>query len=122
VGQFARAEGNYTKDQMNYTRSFYFYYLPFYHTGLRTAYHVNDKLSLNYWVVNGANQSEPTNSYKDELFGYVLQPAKTLTWTTNYYLGQENPMSLLQRIVPFQCSLGCVSRPSSLPEWEVAYL
>jgi hypothetical protein len=55
---------------MNYTRSFYFYYLPFYHTGLRTAYHVNDKLTLNYWVVNGANQSEPTNSYKDELFGY----------------------------------------------------
>jgi hypothetical protein len=85
------AEGNYTKDQMNYTRSFYFYYLPFYHTGLRTAYHVNDKLTLNYWVVNGANQSEPTNSYKDELFGIVLQPKKTLTWTTNYYLGQENP-------------------------------
>jgi hypothetical protein len=85
------AEGNYTKDQMNYTRSFYFYYLPFYHNGLRTAYHVNDKLSLNYWVVNGANQSEPTNSYKDELFGIVLQPKKTLTWTTNYYLGQENP-------------------------------
>src|ERR1035438_10268422 len=85
------AEGNYTKDQMNYTRSFYFYYLPFYHLGLRTAYHVNDKLTLNYWVVNGANQSEPTNSYKDELFGIVLQPKKTLTWTTNYYLGQENP-------------------------------
>jgi len=85
------AEGNYTKDQMNYTRSFYFYYLPFYHLGLRTAYHVNDKLTLNYWVVNGANQSEPTNSFKDELFGIVLQPKKTLTWTTNYYLGQENP-------------------------------
>lgn len=84
-------EGNYTKDQMNYTRSFYFYFLPFYHTGLRTSYHVNDKLALNYWVVNGANQSEPTNGYKDELFGYVLQPTKTLTWTTNYYLGQENP-------------------------------
>jgi hypothetical protein len=86
-------EGNYTKDQMNYTRSFYFYYLPFYHTGFRTSYHVNDKLALNYWLVNGANQSEPTNSYKDELLGYVLQPTKTLTWTTNFYLGQEHPDS-----------------------------
>jgi hypothetical protein len=86
-------EGNFTKDQMNYTRSFYFYFLPFYHAGIRTAYHVNDKLQLNYWVVNGTNQSEPTNGFKDELFGYVLQPTKTLTWITNYYLGQDHPDS-----------------------------
>lgn len=85
------AEGNFTKDQMNYTRSFYFYFLPFYHAGVRTAYHVNDKLQLNYWVVNGTNQSEPTNGYKDELFGFVLRPTKSLTWTTNYYLGQDHP-------------------------------
>jgi hypothetical protein len=86
-------EGNFTKDQMNYTRSFYFYFLPFYHAGIRTAYHVNDKLQLNYWVVNGTDQSEPTNGYKDELFGYVLTPTKALTWTTNYYLGQDHPDS-----------------------------
>ena len=84
------AEGNYTKDQMNYTRSFYFYYLPFYHTGVRASYHVNDKLAVNYWVVNGTNQSEPTNGYKDELFGFALQPARSLTWTMNYYVGQEH--------------------------------
>ena len=84
-------EGNYTKDQMNYSRSFYYYFLPFYHTGVRTSYHLNDKLALNYWVVNGTNQSEPTNGYKDELFGFVVQPTKTLTWTTSYYLGQEHP-------------------------------
>jgi Putative beta-barrel porin-2, OmpL-like. bbp2 len=86
-------EGNYTKDQMNYSRSYYYYYLPFYHTGVRTSYHVNDKLAVNYWVVNGTNQSEPTNGYKDELFGFVLQPAKSLSWTTNYYIGQEHPDS-----------------------------
>jgi hypothetical protein len=84
-------EGNYTQDQMNYTRSFYYYFLPFYHTGVRTSYHVNDKLAVNYWVVNGTNQSEPTNGYKDELFGFVLQPTKSLSWTTSYYLGQEHP-------------------------------
>ena len=94
VGKWASSlgvEGNYTKDQMNYSRSFYYYFLPFYHAGLRTAYHVNDKLAVNYWIVNGTNQSEPTNGYKDELFGFVLQPAKSLTWTANYYLGQEHP-------------------------------
>jgi hypothetical protein len=64
VGKWASslgAEGNYTKDQMNYTRSFYFYYLPFYHAGVRTQYRINDRLALNYWLVNGTNQSEPTN-------------------------------------------------------------
>lgn len=84
-------EGNYTKDQINYSRSFYFYYLPFYHAGVRASYHVSDKLAVNYWVVNGTNQSEPTNGYKDELFGFVLQPTKTISWTSNYYLGQEHP-------------------------------
>jgi hypothetical protein len=84
-------EGNYTKDQLNYSRSFYFYFLPFYHAGVRTNYTVNDKLAVNYWIDNGTNQSEPTNGYKDELFGYVLTPAKAVTWTTNYYNGQEHP-------------------------------
>jgi hypothetical protein len=94
VGKWASSlgvEGNYTKDQMNYSRSFYFYFLPFYHAGVRTSYHFNEKLALNYWLVNGTNQSEPTNGYKDELFGYVLQPAKSLSWTMNYYLGQDHP-------------------------------
>jgi hypothetical protein len=88
------AEGNFAKDQINYTRSFWSYFLPFYHTGVRTSYHVNDKLALNYWIVNGANQSEPTNGFKDQLFGFVLQPIKSVLWTTNYYLGQEHPDSV----------------------------
>ena len=86
-------EGNYTKDQSNYTRSYYFYYLPFYHAGARASYHFNDKFAVNYWIVNGANQSEPTNGFKDGLFGFVLTPTKKITWTSNYYLGQEHPDS-----------------------------
>ena len=31
-------EGNYTKDQINYSRSYYFYFLPFYHQGVRLHY------------------------------------------------------------------------------------
>lgn len=84
-------EGNYTKDQMNYTRSFYFNFLPFYHAGIRANYKLNDKVAVNYWIVNGTDQTEPTNSFKDELFGIVVQPAKQVSWTINYYLGQDHP-------------------------------
>ena len=94
VGKWASSlgiEGNYAKDQMNYTRSWYFYFMPAYHEGLRTGYKFNDKIAVNYWLVNGINQSEPTNGYKDELFGLAVQPAKSLSWTINYYNGQEHP-------------------------------
>jgi Putative beta-barrel porin-2, OmpL-like. bbp2 len=84
-------EGNYTKDQVNYSRSFFFDYLPFYHMGVRASYKVNDKLALNYWIVNGTDQTEPTNSYKDELFGFTAQPTKNISWNFNYYVGQDHP-------------------------------
>jgi hypothetical protein len=84
-------EGNYTKDQMNYSRAYWFDFLPFYHMGVRAAYKVNDKLTLNYWLVNGTNQAEATNGYKDELFGFTATPSNKITWNVNYYLGQEHP-------------------------------
>ena len=84
-------EGNYAKDQLNYTRSYYFNFLPFYHQGMRLHYNFNDKIGVNYWLVNGTNQSEPSNGYRDELFGVVAQPKKNVSWTFNYYLGQEHP-------------------------------
>jgi Putative beta-barrel porin-2, OmpL-like. bbp2 len=84
-------EGNYTKDQLNYSRAFWFNFLPFYHMGFRTSYPVNDHLTLNYWVINGNNQVEPTNGFKDELFGFTATPRKTISWTMNYYLGQDHP-------------------------------
>jgi hypothetical protein len=84
-------EGNYTKDQMNYSRAYLFDFLPFYHMGVRASYEVNDRLVVNYWLVNGTNQAEATNGFKDELFGFVVKPRKTISWTVNYYLGQEHP-------------------------------
>jgi hypothetical protein len=123
VGKWASSlgvEGNYTKDQMNYSRSFYFYFLPFYHAGARASYRVNDKLALNYWIVNGTNQSEPTNGYKDELFGYVLQPAKSVTWTTNYYIGQEHPDSIAATSCPVPVQPGlCLSPISPAPNGKL---
>jgi len=87
-------EGNYTQYQINYSRSYWFNFLPFYHEGIRANYKVNNKLALNYWIVNGNNQTEPTNGYKDELFGLVVTPNKNINWTINYYLGQDHPNAL----------------------------
>ncbi len=84
-------EGNFTQDQMNYSRSYLFDFLPFYHEGARAHYQFNDKFGVNYWVTNGTEQTEPFNGYKDEMFGFVLQPTKAINWTVNYYLGQEHP-------------------------------
>jgi hypothetical protein len=59
--------------------------------GIRATYPVNSKLALNYWMVNGTQQTEPVNGYKDQLFGFTATPRKTVTWTVNYYRGQEHP-------------------------------
>jgi hypothetical protein len=84
-------EGNYTKDQINYSRSLWFDYLPFYHSGLRASYKVDDLLTLDYWITNGTQQTEAFNNFKDQMYGFVLQPIPAVVWTFNYYLGQEHP-------------------------------
>jgi hypothetical protein len=84
-------EGNYTKDQLNYSRSFWFDYLPFYHMGLRSKLQINDQVAVNLWVVNGTDQTEAFNNYKDQLLGLVLTPTPAISWTLNYYQGQEHP-------------------------------
>ncbi len=85
------AEGNYTKDQANYSRSFWFNYLPYYHAGFRANYKFTDSLDVNYWVVNGTQQTEAINGFKDQLFGFDFTPSKQAKLTVNYYLGQEHP-------------------------------
>jgi hypothetical protein len=93
-GKWASAlgiENNYTKDQNDYSRSFWFNFLPFYHMGVRTSYQVNHWLTANYWLVNGAQQTEDFNGFKDQLFGVVVQPKPSVSWTVNYYFGQEHP-------------------------------
>jgi len=84
-------EGNYTKDQLNYSRSFWFDYLPFYHMGVRAKYAVNDQLAFNLWITNGTDQTEAFNNYKDQMFGFVLTPSPDVSWTVNFYNGQEHP-------------------------------
>jgi hypothetical protein len=110
-------EGNYTKDQMNYSRALWFNFLPFYHMGVRASIPLTDRFSVNYWVVNGTNQVEATNGFKDELFGFVAKPVKNVVWTMNYYLGQEHPdraVSASCGPIPVQPSL-CFTAISPAP-------
>lgn len=91
-GKFAGALGyetNYTKDNFNYSRSYFFNYLPYYHTGLRAAYPVTDKLTATYWLVNGAQQTEDFNSSKSQAILLTYKPTGKITLQGNYYAGQE---------------------------------
>ena len=91
-GKFASSlgnEGNYTQDQLAYSRAYSFNYLPFYHMGLRANYNVTPKVNVAYWLVNGANDTEDLNGFKSQAFLFTLKPASTITWNVNYYFGQE---------------------------------
>jgi hypothetical protein len=91
-GKWASAlgvEGNYTKDQIAYSRGYMFNYLPFYHMGLRANYNLTPKVNVAYWLVNGANDTEDLNGYKSQGFIFTLKPAASVTWNVNYYFGEE---------------------------------
>src|SRR5262245_39155091 len=91
-GKFASAlgyENNYTKDQINYSRSYFFNFLPFYHFGFRTTYAPGDRLSLTYWLVNGAQQSEDFNNFKSQAAIVTIKPVPSVSWNVNYYTGRE---------------------------------
>lgn len=92
-GKWASAlgfENNYTKDQFNYSRSYFFNYLPFYHFGFRAGYDVSPKLNATYWLVNGRQQSEAFNGFKSQAILLNVKPTKAVSWNLNYYVGAEN--------------------------------
>lgn len=91
-GKFASSLGyetNYAKDDFNYSRSYFFNFLPFYHLGFRAKYPVNDQLTVLYHVVNGANQSEDFNGFKSQHVAFIIKPTDRVSMQTNYYVGQE---------------------------------
>ena len=84
-------ENNFTQDDINYSRSYWFDFLPFYHMGARLSYPLTSAVTLNYWVTNGTQQTEPFNDFKDQFGGLTIQPNKNFSWNVNYYFGQEHP-------------------------------
>ncbi len=88
-GSAIGVEGNYTKDQINYSRAYLFDFLPFYHMGFRATYNINDKVTVSGWLVNGAQQTEAFSGFKSVAGLFTLKPAKSLTWNLNYFTGQQ---------------------------------
>jgi len=91
-GKFASSLGyetNYTKDNFNYSRSYYFNFLPFYHFGFRSKLPINDKVTVMYHVMNGTQQSEDFNGFKSHHIALLVAPTKRISGQVNYYFGQE---------------------------------
>jgi putative OmpL-like beta-barrel porin-2 len=82
-------ETNYTKDNFNYSRSYWFDILPNYHFGLRAAYPFGDKLTATYLLVNGINQSEDFNAWKSQAVLLTFKPTNGITAQVSYYGGRE---------------------------------
>ena len=93
-GKFASMLGyetNYAKDNQAFSRAYLFNFLPFYHSGLRVTFPVNDKISVLYMLTNGIQQTEDFNDYKSSHVAAIVKPVSQVAWTVNYYFGQEQP-------------------------------
>jgi hypothetical protein len=97
-GKFASMLGyetNYAKDNSQFSRAYLFNFLPFYHSGLRTSLPVGDKVTLMYMLTNGIQQTEDFNNFKSNHLAAIVKPTGAVTWTVNYYFGQEQPDNAL---------------------------
>jgi hypothetical protein len=93
-GKFASNLGfetNYAKDNNHFSRAYLFNFLPFYHSGLRLTLPVHDKVTVMYMLTNGIQQTEDFNDFKSNHFTGIIEPIDAVTWTVNYYFGQEQP-------------------------------
>jgi Putative beta-barrel porin-2, OmpL-like. bbp2 len=120
-GKFGSALGyetNYTKDNFNYSRSYWFAILPFYHFGLRAAYPFGDKMTATYWLVNGLNQSEDFNAWKSQAVLLTFKPTSRITAQANYYSGREGRVrtSILNPTFPVLPTQPGLSPTEILPE------
>jgi len=79
-----------TKDNWNYSRGLLFAWaIPYYHTGVRAAYAVNDKVSVTGFLVNGWNNVSDNNTGKTVGAQLVIKPTPAVMLLTNYTGGPE---------------------------------
>jgi hypothetical protein len=86
-----------TKDNFNYSRGWLFTYGPYYHTGLRVKYGVNDKVTISGFLVNGWDnlfENNVSDKFNKTLgFQLGLTPSKKFALTATYMGGQEAPLA-----------------------------
>jgi hypothetical protein len=86
----AGAEVIENKDNYNYSRGLLFALaIPYYHTGARLAYTVNDKVSVTGFLVNGWNNVRDNNSAKTVGVSLSVKPTARIGVITNYLVGKE---------------------------------
>ena len=93
-GKFASMLGyetNYAKDNNQFSRAYLFNFLPFYHSGLRVTLPVSDRVTVLYMLTNGIQQTEDFNDFKSNHVAAIVKPTGNVSWTINYYFGQEQP-------------------------------
>ena len=80
------------KDNWNYSRSLLFALaIPYYHTGLRATYSINDKVSVMGALVNGWNDFKDNNGGKTFGAQITLKPVPAVSIVQNYMTGPEQP-------------------------------
>ena len=52
---------------------------------------MHDRVTLMYMLTNGIQQTEEFNDFKSSHIVAVVIPATGVSWTVNYYVGQEQP-------------------------------
>lgn len=86
-----------TKDNFNYSRGWLFTYGPYYHTGLRAKYTVNDKVALTGFLLNGWDNvfenNVGRNAGKTVGAQISLTPTKKFAITQTYLAGPEAPLA-----------------------------
>ncbi len=78
-------------DNWHYQQSLLFAYAqPYYHTGLRAAYNVSEKIGLGAYVVNGWNSSFDNNTGKSVGLSATLTPNAKFQLIQNWLGGPEH--------------------------------
>ncbi len=86
----AGAEVIENKDNFNYSRGLLFALaIPYYHTGFRLGYAVNDKVSVTGFLVNGWNNVKENNDAKTVGVSLGLKPNAKTGLFVNYLVGDE---------------------------------
>jgi hypothetical protein len=103
VGKFVTPHGAEvieSQDNWNHGRSTLFgYAIPFYHLGVRATLPVNDKVTLNGYLVNGWNNSSEINGNKTWALGAALKASSKVTWVGTFMAGKETADSNETRVL-----------------------
>ncbi|HEX8948054.1 MAG TPA: porin [Dissulfurispiraceae bacterium] len=81
------------KDNMNYSRSLLFNFaIPFTHTGLMAGYPFSDKVSANFYVVNGWDNFNDEGNSKTLGLSVNVTPAEQFSAAVNLMNGREQDL------------------------------